>query len=71
MKLMQQSISFVQTIKMGPFVSIVQHIIFEKFIWCPSKYHEMKILLPVTSTKIWPESGMLTINITIKDSRYT
>ncbi len=50
---------------MGPFVSIIQLIIFEKFIWCPSKYHdEMKILLPVTSAKIWPESGMLTVNIT-------
>ncbi len=44
-------------------VSIIQHIIFEKFIWYPSKYHEMKILLPVTSAKIWPESGMLTVNI--------
>ena len=32
---------------------------------CPSKYHEMKILLPVTSAKIWPESGMLTVNISI------
>ncbi len=41
-------------------------IIFEKFIWCPSKYYEMKILLPVTSAKIWPESGMLTVNSTIK-----
>ena len=43
---------------------IIQHIILEKFIWCPSKYHEMKILLPVTSAKIWPESGILTVNIT-------
>ncbi len=61
---MQQSISFVVTTKIGPFVSIIQHITFEKFIWCLSKYHEMKILLPVTSAKIWPESGMLTVNIT-------
>ncbi len=65
MKSMQQSISFCFiTTKMGPFVSIIQHIIFEKFTWCPSKYHEMKILLPVTRAKIWPESGMLTVNIT-------
>ena len=49
---------------MGPFVSIIQHIIFGKFIWCPSKCHEMKTLLLVTSAKIWPESGMLTVNIT-------
>ena len=28
-------------------------------------YHEMKILLHVTSAKIWPESGMLTVNIAI------
>ena len=62
---MQQSISYVVTTKIGRFVSIIQHIIFEKFNWCPSKYHEMKILLPVTSAKIWPESGMLTINITM------
>ncbi len=65
MKTMQQCISFVITTKMGPFVSIIQHIIFKKFIWCSSKYHEMKLLLPVTSAKIWPESGMLTVNITI------
>ena len=63
MKSIQQSISFVITTKMGPFVSIIQHIIFEKFIWCPSKYHEMKMLLPVTSAKKWPESVMLTVNI--------
>ena len=49
----------------GTFVSIIQHIIFERFIWCPSKCHEMKVLLPVTSAKIWPGSGMLTVNITI------
>ncbi len=66
MKTMQQNISFVVTTKIGPFVSIIQHIIFEKFIWCPSKYHEMKILLHVTSAKIWPESGMLAVNITYK-----
>ncbi len=64
MKSMQQSISFVITTKMGPFVSSIQHTIFEKFIWCPSKYHDMKILLPVTSAKKWAESGMLTLNIT-------
>ena len=63
MKSMQQSISLVITTKMGPFVSIFQHIIFEKFVWCPSKYHEMKMLLPVTSAKKWPESAMLTVNI--------
>ena len=63
MKSMQQSMSFVITTKMGPFVSIIQHIIFEKFIWCPSKYHEMKMLLPVTSAKKWPEIAMLTVNI--------
>ena len=51
MKSMKQSISFVITTKMGPFVSIIQHIIFEKFIWYPLKYHEMKMLLPVTSAK--------------------
>ncbi len=55
---------------MGPFVSIIQHIIFEKFIWCPSKYHEMKILLLVTSAKIWPESGMLTVNITSAKQKF-
>ncbi len=65
MKSLQQSISFVITTKMGTFVSIIQHIIFEKFIWCPSKYHEMLILLPVTSAKILPESGMLIVNITV------
>ena len=64
MKTMQQSISFVVTTKIGPFVSFIQRIIFEIFIWCPSKYHEMKILLHVTSVKIWPESGTLTVNIT-------
>ncbi len=32
MKSMQQSISFVIRTKMGPFVSIIEHIIFEKFI---------------------------------------
>ncbi len=68
MKSMQQSISLhalVITTKMGPFLSIIQHKILEKIIWCPSKYHEMKILLPVTISKIWPESGMLTVNITL------
>ena len=50
-------------VKIGP---KLKHIIFEKFIWCSSKYHEMKILLPVTSGKKWPESGMLTVNITIR-----
>ncbi len=63
MKSIQQSISFVITTKMGPFVSIIQHIILEKFIWCPSKYHEMKMLLLVTSGKKWPESATLTVNI--------
>ncbi len=63
MKSMQQSIYFVITTKMGPFMSIIQHIFFEKFIWCPSKYHEMKMLLPVTSANKWPESDMLTVNI--------
>ncbi len=63
MKSMQQSISFVITTKMGQFVSFIQHIIFEKFIWCPSKYHEMKMLLPVKSAKKWPESILLTANI--------
>ncbi len=29
----------------------------------------MKILLPVTSAKIWPESGMLTVNITFEDDQ--
>ncbi len=62
---MQQSISLVLTTKMGPFLSIIQHITFEKFIWCPSKYHEMKIVIPVASAKIWSESGMLTVNIAI------
>ncbi len=64
-KTMQQSISFVVPTKIGSFVSIIQRIIFEKFIWCPWKYHEMKILLHVTSAKIWPESGMLAVNITV------
>ena len=68
MKTMQQSICFVITTKIGPFVSIIQHIIFEKYIWCPSKYHEMKILLHVTSVNIWPESGMLTVNIIIDNN---
>ena len=63
MKTMQQSISLVVTTKIGPFVSIIQHIIFENLIWCPSKYHEMKILLPVTSARKWPESVLLTVNI--------
>ena len=69
MKTMQQSISFVITTKIGPFVSITQRIIFEKFIWCPSKYHEMKILLHVTSGKIWPESGLSTVNITYSSKK--
>ncbi len=30
------------------------------------RWDEMKILLPVTSAKIWPESGMLTVNIAEK-----
>ncbi len=64
MKSMLQSISFVIATKMGRFVSIIQHIIFEKFTWCPSRYQEMKMLLPVTSAKKWPESVMLTVNIT-------
>ncbi len=33
------------------------------------KNHEMKILLGVTSAKIWPASGMLTVNITIQSVR--
>ncbi len=65
MKSMQQSISFVITTKMGPFVSIMQHIIFGKYVWCISKYHEMKMLLPVTSAKKWHEIVMLTVNIAI------
>ncbi len=62
---MKQTIYIVMTTKMGPFVSIIHHIIFEKYFFCPSKYHEMKILLPVTSARKWAKSAMLQVNIAI------